>query len=180
MRAWIVVALVACSSKAEWTPFSSADGHFTVELPGTPEVEAPKPGLQPGRGGVTIGTEGQPHIVRLAYAGGFLQVSYYDLLGLGDRITDDTRVSAATLDCTGDTSGPFVVTDSHARRLGGIAGWRVVRTAPRSSEHPRGGYQEDRCFVVGTRMLHAMGVGPDTDEMKHAIAHFLDSFEVAP
>ncbi len=92
-------------------------------------------------------------------------MSYYDSLGLGDHIADDMRVSAAKLDCTHDASGPFVIKDSHAQSLVGNAGWLTVRTAPTSSEHPRGGYQEDRCFVVGTRMFHAVGVGPDTDEM---------------
>lgn len=165
--ALLPVAL-GCGRHDPWRPYVSKTGGYRVSLPGAP-VESTTPAVPP------ISTETKRLLVD-RHAAGMFQVVSYELTGAAD-MSPETVDDALKVDCLHPFDGSsFTIDRVQAQPLSGHPGVSVTGRAPRSESLVNGGWEEDRCLLVGTRLYHLIGVAPDTPAGQADVAHFLDSF----
>ena len=161
----LLSVLGACTKHEPWKEFRSTEFGFRVDLPGTPVAGVVRPALVPMRPSHTFLLE--------RGANGSLQVSTYELL----KAAVPLGAQALKIDCEYPFSGSkFRITASREVALGSVKGLAVTGEAPVSETLPEGGWEEDRCFIVGRRMYHLIAVGPNTESARRDGLRFLDSF----
>jgi hypothetical protein len=137
-------------------------------MPGAPEIGTQTTVTLPAP------TESHTFLVKRGTRGSF-QVSYYEL---SMQLAGDVIHSAEKLDCSSGLGGVWTKSAEHAQPLGAAQGYAVIATAPTSDSLPDGGYEEDRCFVIGRRMYHLIAVGPNTPAQQRDAGRFLSSFQL--
>ena len=101
---------------------------------------------------------------------------WYDLLDAAKGVDASLL---ASVDCNEPfKDSGFASVSNRDIAIAGIKGVAFLGTAPRSADHSRGMWQEDRCLVVKQRLYHLTAVGPDTQEMHTMGIRFLDSFSL--
>lgn len=160
--------LLGCSRTESWKAFDAADGAYSVDMPGTPKLaDTTTAALPPTNVHTALLERG---------ARGSFQVSNYTL---AMALDGDTAQNATAIDCLSPLrGGKFVATHQGPESLGRARGFGVTAEAPRSDTLPEGGYEIDRCYVVGTQMLHLIAVGPNTASMRKDAQRFVTSFAV--
>lgn len=167
-RVLVMAMVLGCGHRVDsWGDYKSEPGRFQVELPGVPKLGTHQTVTLPAP------TTSYQALLQRGARGSF-QVSYYDLTAdLGSAAE-----SAAKLDCLSAVGDVWTIANEHAQKLGTAPGYAITVTAPTSDDLPDGGYDQDRCFVVGQRMYHLTAVGPNTAEQRRDTQRFLDSFRV--
>jgi len=161
----VAIVFVGACKGGGWSTYGG-DG-FRVDVPAAPEVSTEKQ--------LTGATFTEVHrIVVKGGARGYLQVVFYTV-----DVPHDAVASAEKLDCEYPyTKSKFVADASRDLQISGAPAVGISGTAPPSESLPNGGFEEDRCVIVGTRMYHAMAIGPNTDSSRADLHRFLDSFAI--
>jgi hypothetical protein len=144
-----------------WQPFTSVDGRFTVELPGTPEREHVK---APGRSGKILATTYTVETSMATYT-----VAIQDFEG---KQTPEQLIDQSRADLSAGKSGKLV--SEKDVTAGDTKGKAFV------ADVPNRGKAYIRFFVAGKRLYKLMAVGtggksPDERD----VAKFMDSFQVS-
>ncbi|WAS96601.1 hypothetical protein [Nannocystis punicea] len=161
-----LLASLACQDPAPvWQPFESYRAGIAVELPGTPTVTLEQQ--------LTLVT--MTAVERVVFdrkSRGQLQVSSYELLS-----TDGVPVEAMLkTDCLAPFQGSKYVSEAPRKLvLAGQEAVAVTGFAPPSATLPNGGWEEDRCVILGGRMIHLFAIGPNDEETRRIGTRFLDS-----
>jgi len=156
----------ACQEPPTWERFESAVVGFAVEFPKKPTVKTEQQltGLTMTEVEI-VGVDRGPR--------GQLQVSSY-LLAIG--AAELPVESMLQLDCMAAyQDSKFIPGSPRKVMLAGQEGVAVTGIAPRSPSLPNGGWSEDRCAILGDRMVHLIAIGPDDAETRSDGARFLDS-----
>jgi hypothetical protein len=161
-----LLASLACQDPAPaWQPYESRTAGVAVEFPGTPTVTVEQQ--------LTLPTVTE--VERVAFdrkARGQLQVSSYALLP-----TDGVPVeSLLKIDCLAPFQGSKYVAETPRKLvLAGQEAIAVTGLSPPSATLPNGGWEEDRCVILGGRMIHLIAIGPNDEETRRIGTRFLDS-----
>lgn len=160
---------LACHNSADkaWRTYNSGDGKFTIEMPGTPRVNVEMRPTPPKPTEVVT-------VLLDRGAQGSLQLSHYQLLpeAKGMPIKDLLQT-----DCMHPfTDSKFVPGAPTMIKVGPYQAMSIVGIAPHSDSLPNGGWEEDRCVIVGQRFYHLIAIGPDNAATRRTGQWFLDSF----
>jgi len=165
---------LACSDRS-WLETSDGPGGFTISFPASPKIETQ---VQP-----SLASSTTVHTALLERGSeGNLQVVWYDLPDAAavPGLPPNLLAGADCNSAFSDTDLGFTSRSNGPVPVAGRDGVAYTGTAPSSSKHPRGMWEEDRCLVVGRRLYHLTAVGPDVDEMRATGRRFLGSFSLAP
>ncbi|MCY1060077.1 hypothetical protein [Nannocystis sp. SCPEA4] len=162
-----LLASLACEDPAPaWQPFESRTAGIAVEFPGTPTVTVEQQ--------ITLPTVTEvERVVFDRKSRGMLQVSSYVLLPTGGIPVE----SLLRIDClvAFDAGSKFVAETPRKLAIAGQEAIAVTGIAPPSPSLPNGGWEEDRCVILGGRMIHLMAIGPNDAETRRDGTRFLDS-----
>lgn len=163
---WVALfAMLGCSHSDPWAEYRSEPGRYRAEFPGKTELKSQQtPSLPP--------TTSYQAVVDRGARGDF-QVSYYELA----VVTPDLAKSAIKLDCGMANERGWTAVATSEPKLGDVTGFQTDAVIPVGAGFPEGGFEQDRCFVIGSRMYHLTTVGPDTADQRRDSARFLDSFK---
>ncbi|PCC68613.1 hypothetical protein SAMN02745121_05287 [Nannocystis exedens] len=161
-----LLASLACQDPAPtWQPFESRTAGVAVEFPGAPTVTVEQQLTLP------VVTEVE-RVVLDRKSRGMLQVTSYVLLPAPGVPVE----SLLRIDCEAASLESKFVPEPHRElTIAGQEAIAVTGIAPPSASLPSGGWQEDRCVVLGGRMIHLMAIGPNDAETRRDGARFLDS-----
>lgn len=165
-----LLASLACQDPAPaWLPFESRTAGVAVEFPGTPTVTVEQQLTPP-----TMTEVERVNLDRKSR--GQLQMSSYVLLPAPGVPVE----SLLRIDCLAPFEGSkFVAGDPRKLVLAGQEALAVTGIAAPSASLPSGGWEEDRCVILGGRMIHLMAIGPNDAETRREGARFLDSLRPA-
>ena len=165
----LALCTTQCTRSPNWQVFESKEGGFKIEFPGNPT---------PSKTYNAAMTEVQVFKLERG-AAGIMQIVYFDVPGEHPPETVETLLK---IDCLHPFSGDskFTPQDPQKISLGQVPGISVIGTAPKSDSLPQGGWEEDRCYLSGTRFYHLIAIGPNTQATQETAKHFFDSFNLLP
>jgi hypothetical protein len=163
----VLLSTTQCTRGPDWQVFESKEGGFKIEFPGKPT---------PSKTYNEAMTEVQVFKLERG-AAGIMQIVYFDVPGEHPPETIDTLLK---IDCMHPFSGDSKFTPQKPRKIsrGKIPGVSIVGIAPKSDSLPQGGWEEDRCYLSGTRLYHLIVIGPNNDATHRDAKRFLESFSL--